>query len=126
MAPPELIHSILAEINAIPPARLVVLADLIHHYRLGVQAGEGKRTSAQADMTLAKVQTLAGSCTLVVCGDVVAEHQARIRLSLRRIGQQIPVNDLWIAACAMVRNAALATRGSSRGRRPWHVPFARV
>lgn len=39
-----------------------------------------------------------------------ADSYALIWLSLRRKGQPIPSNDLWIAACTMQHGAALLTR----------------
>ena len=39
-----------------------------------------------------------------------ADHYALVCLGLRRKGQPIPTNDLWIAASALEHGAALLTR----------------
>lgn len=45
----------------------------------------------------------------VPCGDATADSYALVYAALRRMGQPIPTNDLWIAASCLEHGAALLT-----------------
>ena len=47
--------------------------------------------------------------TIVPVSDVTADRYARIAYSLRRKGNPIPQNDVWIAAQAMEHGAGLVS-----------------
>jgi len=46
---------------------------------------------------------------IVPCGSLTADNYALIYAALRRQGQPIPTNDLWIAASCLEHGAALLT-----------------
>jgi tRNA(fMet)-specific endonuclease VapC len=46
---------------------------------------------------------------LVLCGAATADYYALVYAALRRQGQPIPTNDMWIAASCLEHGAALLT-----------------
>ena len=48
--------------------------------------------------------------TCVAVDPAVAEHYARIKVAMRRLGRGIGENDLWIAATAVALGAVLVSR----------------
>lgn len=48
----------------------------------------------------------------VVCGSATADRYALVYAALRRAGQPMPTNDLWIAASCLEHGAALLTLDS--------------
>ncbi len=46
---------------------------------------------------------------IIAVDDTVARHYGRVYAALKRAGTPIPVNDIWIAACAIDQGACLLT-----------------
>lgn len=79
----------------------VVIGELEAAFRLGSRERENRQTLAEfLDEPFVTV--------MAVTSDVAREYGA-IFATLRRNGTPLPLNDIWIAACARVVNAVLLT-----------------
>jgi tRNA(fMet)-specific endonuclease VapC len=70
----------------------------------------GARKSGRMQANVDVVDDLAAESQIVSCDLETARHYAAIKEGLRRIGQPIPENDLWIAALANQYHLTLVTR----------------
>lgn len=69
-----------------------------------------KTSSKEKDRVAQFEKFLQSSCVDVVpIGMKTAQYFAAVHYELKKIGQPIPVNDIWIAACAMEHAVPLAT-----------------
>jgi tRNA(fMet)-specific endonuclease VapC len=66
--------------------------------------------SGQSEKNLAQIEEFAGSITVLPCDAGTALEYGLIKDRLRRKGQPVPENDLWIAAVARQHNIVLVTR----------------
>lgn len=88
------------------------LAALSERYLPSIALGElydGAYRSARPAKHLAQIDEFLGGVTLVNVDDETAKYYAQISASLAAKGQPIPLNDMWIAACAMHLGLTLAT-----------------
>lgn len=77
---------------------------VLGEYKYGLLSST-KRPELEADLAL----ILQGVRTLMVDRET-AEHYARVRYTLQRIGKPIPVNDTWIAALALQHELSILSR----------------
>jgi len=82
----------------------VVLGELLGGFALGSRA-ERNRTELAAFLDSPRVAVLP-------VGEATAEFYASVFAALRRKGQPIPTNDLWVAASALEHGFALFTYDS--------------
>lgn len=68
----------------------------------------GALNSRRAEENMAEVVRLIARCRVLEVGVVTAEVYARLRVDLKRRGQPIPENDLWIAALCVEHDVKLA------------------
>jgi predicted nucleic acid-binding protein len=80
----------------------VVLGELLAGFATGTREARNREELARF-LATARVQT-------VGVGPQTADSYALVYASLRRKGQPIPTNDLWIAATALETGAALLSR----------------
>ncbi|MEW6200389.1 MAG: type II toxin-antitoxin system VapC family toxin [bacterium] len=76
-------------------------------------AGEliyGALKSKRVEYNLMQNLSFINKTILVPCDFIVAEQYAKIRVHLYTRGTPIPENDIWIAACCLVKDVPLATR----------------
>lgn len=78
-----------------------VLGELLAGFKAGTRT-EANRRELEEFLDTRRVKT-------VVADDDTAELYAEIHLALRRKGNPIPPNDMWIAATAMQHGAAVCT-----------------
>ena len=76
----------------------------------------GVECSPQPAKTLAGVQSLLTSVTVLYPDDATARHYGRIYAELSKAGTPIPQNDLWIAAFVLEYQMPLATKDQHFGR----------
>lgn len=87
-----------AEIVLVP---VVVLGELQGAFELGSRARENRVALSEfLDETFVAVVPVSPS---------VARHYGRVYAALRRAGTPVPVNDMWIAACALDQGGCLVT-----------------
>ncbi len=98
--------------------RIIVSATVLGELLAGFAAGsrEGANRTELASF-LASPRVIE-----VVCGPATADRYALVYAALRRAGQPIPTNDLWIAASCLEHGAALLTLDARFG----HVGGLRV
>ncbi len=65
-----------------------------------------------------QLRRILADSTPIEADAAVANRYARIRLHLKRQGQMIPMNDLWIAASCIEEDVPLLTRDGHFGRVP--------
>jgi len=70
----------------------------------------GARKSTRTDENLTRINQLLAQSTILSSDDESAYWYGIIKDQLRRAGNPIPENDIWIAAIAIQRNLILATR----------------
>lgn len=70
----------------------------------------GARRSGRVEANLARIERFASASTILACTEETARHYGEIKDALRRQGQPIPENDLWIAALAYQHALTLVTR----------------
>jgi len=70
----------------------------------------GALISLQVEKNLAGVNKLISRSKLIPCDYKTAERYARVKAELKETGKPIPETDLWISACCLEQNVALATR----------------
>lgn len=78
-----------------------------------ITAGElevGLRLISRALKVRQRTQAFLARCTLLPVEPATGEAYATIKLMLRRKGQPIPENDVWIAAVALQHDLLLVTR----------------
>jgi tRNA(fMet)-specific endonuclease VapC len=68
----------------------------------------GARNSAQVAENLARVDRLMSRCRVLDITRSTADVYSRARLELKRSGQPVPENDLWIAAICLDLRLPLA------------------
>jgi tRNA(fMet)-specific endonuclease VapC len=88
------------------------LAALSERYLPSIALGElydGAHRSARPAKHLAQIAEFLDGVTLVNVDAETAEYFGQISAKLTAIGQPIPVNDMWIAACAMQLGLTVAT-----------------
>ncbi|MGF1647031.1 MAG: type II toxin-antitoxin system VapC family toxin [Kineosporiaceae bacterium] len=88
------------------PDELATTAVTIGELEAGVLAARDTLTRAR------RLRTIEGASELeVIEVDTGAAHRwAEIRVSLREAGRRMPVNDAWIAACALSRDLPVVTQ----------------
>lgn len=69
----------------------------------------GALNSQRAEANLERLEGLRGQCRFAPVDDNVVQQYGRIRLALKRRGQPIPENDIWIAATAAASGATVLT-----------------
>lgn len=88
------------------------LASLSIRYLPSIALGElydGAYRSARPTKHLEQIAEFLGAVTLIHVDGETSEHFGRISAKLAAVGQPIPVNDMWIAACAMQLGLTVAT-----------------
>jgi tRNA(fMet)-specific endonuclease VapC len=88
------------------------LASLSERYLPSIALGElydGAYRSARPAKHLAHIAEFLAGVTLVNVDEETSEYFGRISAKLASKGQPIPVNDMWIAACAMQLGLTVAT-----------------
>ena len=70
----------------------------------------GARKSARASENIARLEAFAAVVPVLGCDAHTARHYGQIKDDLRRKGQPIPENDIWIAAIALRHGLTLVTR----------------
>lgn len=88
----------------------VVLGELREGFLCGSRKVENERMLAEV--------IRAAAVEVVDVGDATSAVYAELKDFLKRRGTPIPVNDIWIAACAIERGAVLLTRDSHFKRLP--------
>jgi tRNA(fMet)-specific endonuclease VapC len=78
-----------------------------------IVAGElfwGAYNSGQISKNLQKIQLLLQNYSVLVCDSTTAMEYGKIKIELKRSGNPIPENDIWIAALAEQYDFPLITR----------------
>lgn len=70
----------------------------------------GARKSSRAADNMARLDALAATVPVLSCDTLVARRYGAVKDDLRRKGQPIPENDIWIAAIALEHGLTLVTR----------------
>jgi tRNA(fMet)-specific endonuclease VapC len=70
----------------------------------------GAELSTKKERNLKKIEEFASSCEVLVCNYETAKHYSQIKSDLKKKGNPIPENDIWIAALAIQHQLPLATR----------------
>ncbi len=70
----------------------------------------GAENSSRVQDNIEKIDKLANGAAVLSCDNQTARQYAKIAQSLRKKGQPIPQNDMWIAALAMQYGLTLVTR----------------
>jgi tRNA(fMet)-specific endonuclease VapC len=70
----------------------------------------GARRSVRATENVARVDALVATLPILSCDTRAARQYGEIKDQLRRKGNPIPENDIWIAAIAFTHGLTLATR----------------
>jgi tRNA(fMet)-specific endonuclease VapC len=70
----------------------------------------GARKSARWEANLARLDALVSTVPILPCDTLTARRYGQIKDQLRRQGQPIPENDIWIAALALEHALTLVTR----------------
>jgi tRNA(fMet)-specific endonuclease VapC len=73
----------------------------------------GAMKSSQPDVTMTKQRAFAERFTSLPFDDAAAEHYARIRADLARVGTPVGPNDLLIAAIALANELTLVTHNTA-------------
>jgi len=89
------------------PDEVAVSVVTISELRHGVLAAEDHATRAQRLSTLETARRLG---TPLVIDEAVGDEFARLRVALKAIGRAMKVMDAWIAATAIVHDAAVCTQ----------------
>lgn len=69
----------------------------------------GAMNSGRRDENLAHCETFVGNAVTISPDVETARRYAALRLQLKRNGQMIPINDLWIAATCLAHGLTLVT-----------------
>jgi tRNA(fMet)-specific endonuclease VapC len=70
----------------------------------------GARKSSRTEKNLEQLEALASQAVILPCDAETSYWYGIVKDSLRRSGQPIPENDIWIAAMALQHGLTLATR----------------
>jgi tRNA(fMet)-specific endonuclease VapC len=70
----------------------------------------GARKSSRTEKNLEKLEALASEAVILPCDAETSYWYGIVKDGLRRVGQPIPENDIWIAAIALQYGLTLATR----------------
>ena len=70
----------------------------------------GAHKSARSTENLARLDAIVTTVTVLSCDTLVARRYGLVKDALRRKGQPIPENDIWIAAMALAHDLILVTR----------------
>ena len=70
----------------------------------------GARKSGRAAANIARLDAMAATIPVLGCDTRAARRYGEIKDQLRRKGQPIPENDIWIAAIALAHGLTLVTR----------------
>jgi tRNA(fMet)-specific endonuclease VapC len=81
---------------------IIVIGELCH----------GAFNSDNIDENLERIDAFSSDCILLECDGSTAREYGKVKTELRRKGKRIPENDIWIAACALQNDKAIATRDS--------------
>ena len=68
------------------------------------------KRSSQAQKLEALLDLLIANSDVLTVSEATANHYASVRESLRRAGNAIPENDVWIAALAVQESLPVVTR----------------
>ena len=100
------------------PGALDHLADAEAVFVPSIVLGElyyGARKSNQPEANLARIDDFAANAVILACDGDTARRYGQVKDRLRRQGQPLPENDIWIAAIAIQHGLALATRDNHFG-----------
>ena len=97
------------------PDEIVVSVVTVAELQLGVLMANDGATRAQRLKTLTYVES---TFEAVPIDTAAAREWARLVAHCRRVRRRVPVNDLWIAAIAIVRNLAVLTQDADYDRLP--------
>lgn len=70
----------------------------------------GAKNSTRSKENLKRLLSLISACDELGVNSIVAEEYSNIRLALKKKGNPIPENDIWIAAICQVNDIELMTR----------------
>lgn len=70
----------------------------------------GARKSSRTEKNLEQLEALASQAVILPCDVQTSYWYGYVKDGLRRTGQPIPENDIWIAAMALQHGLTLATR----------------
>ena len=69
----------------------------------------GARKSSRTEMNLEQLEQLASTVVVLPCDAETSYWYGIVKDNLRKAGQPIPENDIWIAALALQHDLTLAT-----------------
>jgi tRNA(fMet)-specific endonuclease VapC len=105
--------SILIELFAQDANVLARLEKAENTYIPSIALGElyyGARKSSRTEKNLEQLKQLASQVVVLPCDAETSYWYGIVKDGLRKAGQPIPENDIWIAAMALQHGLALATR----------------
>ena len=70
----------------------------------------GARKSSRSEKNLEQLEKLASQAVILPCDAETSYWYGSVKDGLRRTGQPIPENDIWIAAMALQHGLTVATR----------------
>lgn len=70
----------------------------------------GAHKSTRSTENLARLDALVTTVAVLTCDTLTARRYGLVKDALRRQGQPIPENDIWIAAMALAHDLTLVTR----------------
>jgi len=70
----------------------------------------GARKSSKPEKNLEQLERLAAQVAILSCDAETSQWYGMVKAGLRKAGQPIPENDVWIAATALQHDLILATR----------------
>jgi tRNA(fMet)-specific endonuclease VapC len=70
----------------------------------------GAELSTKKEQNLKKLEEFSSSCSILDCDYETAKSYSLVKSFLKKKGNPIPENDIWIAALAVQYNLILATR----------------
>lgn len=71
--------------------------------------------SGRVEANLKRAEDFGAENTILTCDAETAHYFALVKNQLRRLGQLIPENDVWIAAIALQNDLTLVTRDAHFG-----------
>lgn len=77
---------------------------VLGEYRYGIAMSQNR------DVYETWLQRLVKDCNVLDVGNQTSHHYAEIMLQLRRLGQPIPTNDIWIAALSHQHSLPILSR----------------
>lgn len=70
----------------------------------------GAEQSKNKSNNIFKIESFASVCTMLPCDETTAKQYGHIKSLLKRKGDPIPENDIWIAAISLQHKLTLVTR----------------